>query len=258
MCNPRRVTVTATRDIAEAWQREVSRTAELSEHIVGEARLRQALSSRLGTPALRALEARLAAGTPGWREVAEGYRYDVEGGYVLYRLDEQALEIVATLADIVTARGTAQTVLAGELRDSLSASAERRYYEDGHVDRNEARARKEAEDELQRTLQQALKDKLAQAQQQAEAAAAGRLQAEAQAVTRQELERAAAERQTVLARQAETHLETVGLRCRQAFNQLLALAYRDAILAYARRHEAEGVSCRDEEGVLEIEFFVDG
>ena len=69
MCNPRRVTVTATPDIAEAWQREVCRTVQLAERVTGEARLRQALSSHLGSPALRALEARLAAGTPGWEEV---------------------------------------------------------------------------------------------------------------------------------------------------------------------------------------------
>ena len=48
MCNPRRVTVTATRDIAEAWRREVSRTVQLTEQVTGEARLRQTLSSRLG------------------------------------------------------------------------------------------------------------------------------------------------------------------------------------------------------------------
>ena len=46
---------------------------------------------------------------------------------MLYRLDEQALEIVATLADVVTAQGTARTVLEGELRDTLSASAGRLY-----------------------------------------------------------------------------------------------------------------------------------
>jgi hypothetical protein len=72
-----------------------------------------------------------------------------------------------------------------------------------------------------------------------------------------ELERAIAARRAALAEQAQTHLETVGLHCRQAFNQALALAYRDAILAYARRHGAEGISCRDDDGVLEIEFFVD-
>ena len=37
MCNPRRVKVTATREIQECWQREVERRVELSEEVVGEA-----------------------------------------------------------------------------------------------------------------------------------------------------------------------------------------------------------------------------
>lgn len=258
MCNPRRVTVTATRDIAEAWRREASRTVELSSEVVGEARLRQPLASRLGTPALRALEARLAAGAAGWTATPEGYRHDVDGGYVLYRTDEQALEIVATLAAMVTAAGTARTLLEGELRDTLSASAERRYFDDAYVEQNEARARADAERELNQTLQQALREKLAQAQHQAEAAQADRLQTEAEAAAHEALRQTAAERRATLARLAEEHLETVGLRCRQAFNQLLALAYRDAILAYARRHGADAIQCRDDEGVLEIEFFMEG
>lgn len=258
MCNPRRVTVTATRDIAEAWRREASRTVDLTERVVGEARLCQSLSASLGTPALRALEARLAAGAPGWEAVEEGYRHNVEGGYVLYRLDEQALEIVATLDDVVQVHGAAATVLEGELRDTLAAEAERTYYDDGYAGRNEARAREEAELDVQQSLSRTLRERLEQAQHQAEAAQAARLQAEAQTDAEQKLARTAQERREALARQAQTHLETVGLRCRQAFHQLLAQAYRDAILAYARRHGAEGVSCRDDEGVLEIEFFVDG
>ncbi len=258
MCNPRRVTVTATRDIAAAWQREVSRSVELATAVVGEARLRQALSSRLGTPALRALEARLAAGASGWRETPQGYRHDVDGGYVLYRLEEQALEIVAALADVVTAQGTARTLLQGELRDTLAASAERRYFDDAYGEQNEARARADAQSAVDQSLEQTLQAKLKQAQQQAEAIQAGQLQTAAEAAARRTLEQSAAGRQATLAQQAEDHLQTVGLRCRQAFNQLLALAYRDAILAYAHRHGAAGIQCRDDQGVLEIEFFVEG
>ena len=258
MCNPRRVTVTATRDIAEAWRREVSRTVELAERVVGEARLRQSLSSSLGAPALRALEARLAGGASGWPAVDGGYRYAVEGGLVLYLTDEQALEIVATLDDRVQTQGSAAAVLEGEVIDTLSAEAERSYYDDGYAGKNEVRAKEEAENAVQQSLTHALRERLEQAQSQAEAAQSSRLQAEAQADAEQKLERAVQERRAALARQAQDHLETVGLRCRQAFNQLLAQAYRDAILAYARRHKAEGISCRDDEGVLEIEFFVDG
>ncbi len=103
MCNPRRIRVTATRQLNQAWEREVSRTIELQEQVTGEARVRQPLDTTLGTPALRSLESILGAEGSGWREVETGYRYDVEGGYVIYLVDEQALEIVATLeAEIQT------------------------------------------------------------------------------------------------------------------------------------------------------------
>ena len=41
MCNPRRVTITATRELAEAWRQEVSRTVELTGRVAGEARVHQ-------------------------------------------------------------------------------------------------------------------------------------------------------------------------------------------------------------------------
>jgi hypothetical protein len=107
MCNPRRVTTTLTRDLAEAWRREVSRTVELRSQVAGEARIRQPLEASIGTPALRALQVALAAEGSGWTPVEEGFRRDVEGGYVVYLIDERALEIVAVLEDEVEARGEA-------------------------------------------------------------------------------------------------------------------------------------------------------
>src|SRR5438105_3473827 len=115
MCNPRRVTTTLTRDLAEAWQREVSRTVELRTRVTGEARIRQPLETSIGAPALRALQLALAAGDSGWRPVDEGYRFDVEGGYVVYLIDQRALEIVAVLEDEVEAQGKASEVLSGQV-----------------------------------------------------------------------------------------------------------------------------------------------
>ncbi|MCP5420450.1 MAG: molecular chaperone DnaJ [Gammaproteobacteria bacterium] len=258
MCNPRRVTVTLTRDIAEAWRREISRSVELAERITGEARARQNLSAQLGGPALKALEARLTAGEePAWRETAEGYRCDVDGGYVLYRLDEQVLEIVAARDETVAVRGQAATVLTGEVRETLETQATSGYYHDGYGGRTEAVARKDAEEIARQQLEEERQARLTAVQRQAESAAGADLQQRAQADAQSRLEQATAERQAELARQAEQHLEAVGVRCRQAFNELLARAYRDAILAYARRHGAENISCKDDDGVMEIEFFVD-
>lgn len=254
MCNPRRVSVTATRELAEAWQREVSRTAALSAQVVGEARVSQRMTDTLGGPALKALEAALGAGDSGWREVEEGYRFDVEGGYAVYRTDDQTLEIVAVREGVVEATGEASTVLAGEVRETLSAEGGAGYYEDGWGGRTEERARAEAEEAARRQLDDAARSRVRDAAKEAEAAADATLKAQAEAAARARLERTAEQRREELARQATSQVEAVGLRCRQAFHTLLARAYRDAILAYARRNGADGIQYQENGDVLEIEF----
>jgi DNA-binding TFAR19-related protein (PDSD5 family) len=257
MCNPRRVTVTVTRDISEAWQREVSRTVALSEQVTGEARVRQPLSSSLGAPVLRALESRFVADNTGWQEVDTGYRYNVEGGYVLYNVDEQALEIVATRQDTVRSRATATTVLSGELLEKISTEQEESYYDDGYGGHTRTTAEQNAQRAAQQELDKMARARLEQVQTQAEAAESSTLQAQAQAEAQAQLAQAAHKKRAVLSEQAAQQLETVGLRCRQAFNRILAQAYRDSILAYARRNGAENISCQDGDDVLEIEFFME-
>ena len=126
MCNPRRVTITATRELDEEWQREVTRTTQLSAEVVGEARVNQALAGSLGPAALGALERTLAEGDDEWREAEDGtYRHDVEGGYVVYDPGSQELTIVATREDTVEAAGTATELLEGHLQTTVEAQAGR-------------------------------------------------------------------------------------------------------------------------------------
>lgn len=258
MCNPRRVTVTATREIAEAWQHEVSRTVTLSTQVTGEARVCQPLSNTLGTPVLRALESLLASGnTANWQETETGYRHDVEGGYVLYDMDAQTLEIVATLADTVHAESTATRQVSGELRETFSTEREGHYYEDGFGGRTQARAETEAGNAAQQALDKMAQSRLDKVQREAEEAESPILHNQAQTEAQTQLTQTAQQRQTQLANQAEQHLDSVGIRCRQAFNTLLAQAYRDAILAYARHNGAENISCQEENDHLEIEFFLE-
>jgi hypothetical protein len=257
MCNPRRIVVSASRDIAEAWSRQVTRSVALSSQVTGEARLRQPLDDSLGAPVLAALEALLDGGVDGWEETDQGYRHTVEGGYVLYDLEHGALEIVATLDDTVSGEASAAADLSGVLDEQLQTEQEGRYYDDGWGGRTEETARKEAEQAAQQALDEATRERLQAAGDQAEEAHAAELQAQAEAEARQHLQQAADERRAALAAQASRHLDTVGLRCRQAFNGLLAGAYRDAILAYARAHGADGLSCHEDDGVVDIEFFVE-
>jgi predicted nucleic acid-binding Zn-ribbon protein len=256
MCNPRRVTITATRDLAEAWRREVRRTAGLRRRVAGEARVRQPLRASLGEPALRALEAAFASDEAGWTAVDGGYRRDVEGGYALYSTDDQALEIVAVLEDEVAAEATIAEVLSGEVRGQEVAQAEATYYDDGWGGRTEEHARQDAERAAKLRLDEAARVRVEQAAREAEAQRDEALRARAETAARAELDRSAADRQAALARQAAAHVEAVGLRARQQFHIVLSAAYRNAILAYARRHGAEGISVREAGDTLEIEFRV--
>ncbi|MEH2368493.1 hypothetical protein [Nostoc sp.] len=250
MCNPRRIRVTATRQLNEAWQREVSRTVELQEQVVGEARVRQPLDSTLGTPALRALESALAADGSGWREVEAGYRYDVEGGYAIYLVEEQALEIVATLEDQVQISAQETRELAGLINTEVAAEGEGGYYDDGWGGWTEELAQQQAQTAAQQQLDQIARSQIEQAQNQAEAQAA----ADIEAAARIQLQQLATERQAALSNQARQHLDTVGVRCRQAFHRVLARGYRDAILAYARRNGGENIHCSEDNNIIDIEF----
>lgn len=255
MCNPRRVTITATRDLDEAWQQEVTRTLRLSAQVVGEARVHRSLASTLGRPALAALERTLAEGDPEWRETGDGgYRHDVEGGYVLYDPGDRVLEIVATRDDTVEVSGTATELLEGRVRATLSAAGEGRYYDDEWGGHTRERAEQQAGRRAETSLDDAGRRRVEEARRQAEAERAAEIEERAETAAREELETSAEERRRELAAQAAERLEEVGLRCRQAFHRLVGRAYREALLAYARRQGAEIVTDADDGGVIELEL----
>jgi hypothetical protein len=257
MCNPRRVTTTLTRDLAEAWRREVTRTVAHRELVRGEARIRQPLEASIGAPALRALQLALAAEDSGWQPVEEGYRRNVEGGYVVYRIDERVLEIVAVLEDQVEAQGKASELLEGEVREQISARGESTVYDDGYGGWTEERGQQESRRIAEEGLERARRERLERAQREAEESRAAELEARADAAGRAELERLTQERRADLDRQAQQRLEAVGLRGRQVFYTVLGQAYRDAILAYVRSHGAQDISCREEGNTFQIEFLVE-
>lgn len=256
MCNPRRVLVTATQTLDEAWQREITRTVDLCGIATGEARVRQRLDSSLGGPALRALELALAAPESGWVASPGGYRRDVDGGYVVYHLDERELEIVATLCEQVQVTGAAARQLSGHVQTQLSVEGQGTYYDDNWGGRNEESARQQAEADAQAKLAEARRLSLLAAQHAAERESEGELAAVARQQAEAKLAEEQAARQAALARAARERLTAVGTRCRQEFHQMLARAYRDAILAYARTNQASEIQCQEDGESIEIEFLV--
>ncbi len=259
MCNPRRVKVTATREVQESWQRVVERQVELSEEVAGEARVSQNLGGTLGDSVLIALRRALTRGSEGWEPVDGGYRREVEGGYVVYRPETQNLEIVAIDEATVQADVTARRVVAGETRGVQSTEAESTWYDDHWSGRTEEVAQKEADALAQRRLDNKARQSVEADQVAAEKEVEGDVEDEARTTAQEQLAQSAEAERARLAQQARDNLENVGVRCNLAFNRLLANAMRDALAAFARLHGGTVVHCSDEqqdELVMEIELQV--
>lgn len=200
----------------------------------------------------------LADDDSGWTPVDDGYRCEVEGGYVVYRTDERTLEMVAVAETEIDVAGQVTEVLEGHVRTTLTSTADGRYYDDEWGGWTEERARDQADTAAERRLDVDERQAVRQARDGAEAEAEAAPEVEARARQDGEERYAAAQaaEQPALEAEARRHLEAVGLRCRQAFHQVLSRAYREAILAYARRNSAEGVSCDESGDTLEIEFHI--
>ncbi len=253
MCNPRRIRVTATRQINEAWEREVTRAVQLQGLVSGQARALQQLGPTVGAPALEVMQRLLTDGVPGWVRTDAGYRHDIEGGHVVYNPGQQTLEIVAECEDLITATGAHTAALSGLVQTEASQDGEGMYYTDW-AGRPREVGEKQAQDDAQRKLDEEQRRLVGEAAERAEQEAAADVEAAARREAAERLARAEAERREQLAADARANLRQVGIRARQAFHQLLARSYQDAILAYARAQGAL-ITCNDDRGdTIDIEF----
>jgi hypothetical protein len=256
MCNPRRVEVTATRQVAEAWDLEVRRAAAQSATVTGEARILQPLDASVGAPALAALERALERGFPGWARVPGGFRREVQGGYVLYSPDDQSLAIAATRSDLVHGHGEAEARLTGSVTGEVGARGEGRYYDDGHAGLTEERARREALGAAEARIEAEVQARIEGARREAEQAVAEALRGDADRAAQADLRARADARRAALGREAEGHLAAVGVQARRAFHELLSVAYRDALLALARSRGARDIQCTEQGDCIEIDFLL--
>lgn len=256
MCNPRRIQVTATEQLNEAWEQEVQSTVELREQVAGTASLRRPLDGSLSVPVLRALEATLEDPASGWQRVEGGFRRDVDGGHVTYHAADRSLELTASLNEEITAQGEATRTLSGIVDAGVEAHGDASYYDDGYGGRDEAWAKSKAEEEARRQIRAKATERVEEAKRAAQSAAAPGLRSEAEARALEAMQRKAEDRRRELDAQARTRLIAVGGLGRQAFHRALGQAYRRVMLAYARANNAENVSCVENGDTIEIEFFV--
>jgi hypothetical protein len=257
MCNPRRVRVTATQQLAEAWEHEVTRVVTLTADVVGVASMRERLDESIGAPTLVMLESVLSQ-AEGWQEFGDSFRHGLDGGYIAYHPETGELEIVAQLSDTVSAAGSASHLVGGELHETIEVTGTGTYYDDNWGGITEQDAHTEAERDAQQLLSLRRQEIIDAARDDQAGRLTDELDAEASERARLELQRTAAQRHEQLREQARARLIALGVQGRNLFHIALAEAYREAILAYARSRGAQGLVCQQNDGVLEIEFELRG
>jgi hypothetical protein len=253
VCNPRRVRVRATRQLAESWAHELRRQVTRTGQASGEARVREQLGSSVGGPALAALTAVLAV-TPGWVRVDDTFVHQVDNGQVIYHPLTRELEIVATAMAEVEASGEVTRTVRGELSGNVEAEGVGVYYDDNWGGRTQEHAELDANRQAEAALDAIARERAQAARDAAEVAEGDALLSEAEERAARALAAVTAAREQQLRREATARLAAVGVQGRNIFHQALAGAYRDAILAFARSRRAEGIRCTDTDGVLDIEF----
>jgi hypothetical protein len=247
------VTIRATRRLAEAWDQEVRRQVTLHGEAVGRCAVRHALDSSLGRPVLAHLE-RFLERSPEWTPTADGYRHDVEGGYVYFDVVRHELEIVAEVREAIQASGEGAVTLTNTLDESAEEEGTGHYYDDGYRGLTEEVGREEARRAAESALDEAAARRHREVERAAEAGAEAGVLEQATAVAQDSLAAAAVRRGTELNQAASGEMSTVGIQARAVFHQALANAYRDAVLTYARRRRAEGMRVSENNGLIDIEF----
>jgi FtsH ternary system domain X2 len=253
MCNPRRVLVRATRQLAEAWEHEVRRQVTRTGLATGEARVREPLGVSVGGPALTALNAVLAA-DPEWERVGDTFVYGIDGGRVIYHPLSRELEIVATASADVEATGASARTVSGRLSGDIEAEGVGVHYDDNWGGITADDARRVARERAEAALEAAAREHARAARAAADEREGAELVAQAEVRAEAALAQATAARERELRAAAAARLAVVGVHGRNAFHRALAAAYRDAVLAFARSRRAEGVRCTEADGIVDIQF----
>jgi len=253
MCNPRRVRVQATRQLTQTWEQEVRRRVTATGMAVGEARTREPLGSNLGAPVIAALTAVLSRAA-GWEWRDEAFRHSLAGGELSYHPDVRVLEIVAHATEQVSATGTATALARGEVDEAITAEGAGTYYDDRWGGTTEQTARDDAQRAAEAALDAVARQRIEQERAAADRAEGADVERLAAGRARQEVAQLTQRRGAELRAAAAARLTQVGVQGRNIFHLALAEAYRDAILAYARSRQAQGLTMSERDGVLDIEF----
>jgi hypothetical protein len=263
MCNPRRVVVQLRRAVEEAWRTTVEQTARLQGTVeeVGRLTADLHLDEEMGDLALGMLDRLVRGEFPdfeAWQPGPDGtYRRDLGDVALVYHPGDRRLTVEAVLAEAVSAEARATAEACGFTVGEVAVEAAGRYFTDNWGGQTEERARRAANEEAQRRLDEAVerlhRQQNAEALAEAEARARGRAEEEARA----ELERCRAAVRLALRERLEAVLAGAEERMQEEVNRLVGEAYRQGLILLVRENGGRVLTDERTGSIinLEVELF---
>lgn len=260
MCNPRKITVRASRDLSRAWSAEIARRAEVSETLTGEARISEPFGTSLAPPVRERFEA-LIRYDSRWQQTGEQLRYRTHNGHLVYHLDSGELEIVAVAQGELRVEGSATRRREGTTATTSQADATVSYYGDGHAGKNRQWAQREGDALAGAEAETQAREQLDRQWQDERARAAADLEAESHEVEAEayaQAQRRLAEGRDAVRVELETEASAAARNLHTEFldvvGEPLSRAYRDVLLARAAADDISNLYHSEEDGVIEIQF----
>ncbi|WP_433824594.1 hypothetical protein ACQP2E_20850 [Actinoplanes sp. CA-015351] len=258
MCNPRRLEVRLTREVTQSWSEEITRAAQASTTVDGEASVVLPLTQDF-TDGLRAAFLAALGTDEQWIAVPDGYALDVAEGTARYDAATGELRLQFQLTDEVVVEVEQSQVLSDQRTARVAAEATELYRpwrsETEEAARRTATARVNQDlDRLEREREVSLQDQARRNVERQRAAAERALEQEATALAAARLREQADARREALREQAELRLERIRSAAMASINAAVLTAIRTTVGAFAV--ENNGQITRDEEsdGILELEL----
>ncbi len=232
MCNPRKVEISLSRAVEEAWRETVEEAVSQSEEVceTGRVEVELPLDEEMGDMALEMLEQVLSRGMedmPAWQRRDDGRLFrELEEVVLYFDPATRRMSVETRLTECITAGAKARAEAAGVTVGEVTAEAMGRYYDDNWGgltrERAEKRARQDAEHRLEEEVAALRRTQNADALEQARRRA--RTEAEAEAHARIEEQRENV-RTAMRERMVET-LEQGQRRAQRIIHRAVGEAYR--------------------------------
>jgi flagellar biosynthesis GTPase FlhF len=259
MCNPRRIRINVNRRIQGAWRDTIQQCAQASEQVTELARIETSIhfDDELAGPALAMLERVLAGefdGFQAWERVDGELRLNMGEVTLIYDTRSYILSIETALTESISAEVAAAAQVSGVAVGSVAVEAVGRYYSDGWGGRTRERAKKEAQEEAEKKLAEAINQLRREQNRESFEIAEKQAREEAEQKLQARMEELRSETRAAIRERLQMTLSQAQDKVQQLVSRAIGEAYRQTLLQLVRETGGRVVTDEQTGSVINMEL----